>query len=78
MHPLDEWAALWRQMLEGASRDGLAVVYLDPQDLMRDDETVATFGAMLQHAVETGWSVTTLGDVEQAYRPLASAAAAQG
>lgn len=76
LHPLPEWAALWRRMLAGADQDGLVVVYLDPQDLMRDADTVATFSAMLETARGSGWTITTLADVEQAYRPMMTTAAA--
>ncbi|MEJ5915144.1 polysaccharide deacetylase family protein [Pseudokineococcus sp. 1T1Z-3] len=75
MHPLPEWQALWRSMLERAEPDGLAVVYLDPHDLVRDEETTAAVSAMLAHAVAAGWELTTLDDVERAYRPLQRAAA---
>lgn len=73
MHALPEWASLWRKMLATSEVDGLAVVYLDPQDLMRDEETVAVFDGMLRVAVELGWDITTLGEVERAYRPLSGA-----
>lgn len=73
MHPLGEWAQLWRTMLTGAEADGLAVVYLDPQDLVRDPETSAAFEGMLVHAARQGWRITTLGEVAEAYRPLAGA-----
>ena len=70
MHGLAEWAALWTTMLGRAEPDGLAVVYLDPQDLARDAATLSTFEAMVTRAVASGWDVTTLGEVEAAYRPL--------
>lgn len=74
MHSLEEWSGLWDTMLERAEHDGLAVVYLDPHDLVRDQETSDVFEAMLARAVAGGWDVTTLGAVEAAYRPLAGRA----
>ena len=73
MHPLPRWEALWDRMLRDAEPDGLVVVYLDPMDLMRDEETASAFGRMLDAARDAGWTSTTLGEVADAYRPLAAA-----
>ena len=77
MHDLPEWLRLWRQLLHGARGDGLAIVYFDPADLIRDPDTVATFTAMVGEAVEAGWRLSTLGEIETAYRPLVQSAAQQ-
>ena len=75
MHAPAEWARLWDVMLRRAEPDGLAVVYLDPQDVVRDDATTRLFAGMLRSATRAGWDLVPLVDVEQAYRPLAAAAA---
>ena len=70
MHSLAEWERLWHRLLIGAAPAGLAVAYFDPHDLMRDAETASTFRRMVESAIEAGWQLCTLSDVEAAYRPM--------
>ncbi|MGB5953156.1 MAG: polysaccharide deacetylase family protein [Ornithinimicrobium sp.] len=70
MHSLGQWEHLWGRLLHDAAPQGLAVVYFDPHDLMRDAETADTFGRMVAAALDSGWQASTLSDVERAYRPV--------
>ena len=70
LHELDELLPLWQRMLHRARPDGFASVYFDPMDVMRDEPTRAIFREMLGWAVQQGWRVTTLREVEQAWRPF--------
>ena len=60
-------------MLDRAAGLRFASVYFDPLDVMRDDETRAAFRRMLVTALERGWDVTTLAEVERRWRPMADA-----
>ena len=65
-----EWERRWERMLARAWRRKFASVYFDPIDVMRDDETRAAFERMLVHAVEAGWRVATVAEVERAWREV--------
>ena len=71
-----EWERRWGRMLARAARRKFASVYFDPIDVMRDDGTRAAFARMLGHAVETGWRVATVADVERAWRAVVPGARA--
>ena len=66
-----EWERRWGVMLERAAPRRFASVYFDAIDVMRDDETRSAFRRMLAHAIERGWCVTSVAEVERAWRPLA-------
>lgn len=70
MHSLPQWARLWGDLLDRALPDGLVVTYFDPHDLMRDEQTVRTFDAMLAEAAARGWRSVRLSDVDAAYRAV--------
>ena len=65
-----EWERRWERMLARATRRRFASVYFDPIDVMRDAETRAAFERMLVHAVEAGWRVATVAEVERAWREV--------
>ncbi len=69
-----EWERRWARMLGRAARRGFASVYFDPIDVMRDDQTRAAFERMLVHAVDAGWRVSTVAEVERAWREVVPAA----
>ena len=66
----DEWERRWSTMLERAAPRGYASVYFDPLDVMRDDATRACFRRMIDAAQAGGWRLTTLAEVEAAWRPV--------
>ena len=68
MHRLSEWETLWTTMLDRSRADGFASVYFDPMDVMRDDETAATFERMLATAADRGWRLTTCAEVASRWR----------
>ena len=70
LHTLTSFASLWTKMLVKARPDGFASVYFDPLDVMRDDETAAVFEAMLRQAADEGWTLTSLDEIERAWRPF--------
>ncbi len=72
MHSLVEWEALWTRMLTQRAADGLAVVYFDPHDLLRDADTEAAFERMVQHAMRSGWELESMADIAEVYRGLAT------
>jgi len=65
-----EWERRWVTMLDQAARRKFASVYFDPIDVARDDITKSTFTRMLVHAMECGWELTTIRDIETTWRPL--------
>ena len=65
-----EWERRWDRMLARAARRKFASVYFDPIDVMRDAETRAAFERMLVHAVDSGWRVATVAEVERAWREV--------
>lgn len=65
-----EWERRWTRVLARAKRRRYASVYFDPIDVMRDADTRAAFERMLAHAVESGWNVATVADVERAWREV--------
>lgn len=73
LHSLGRWEALWQEALAGAADARFASVYFDPMDVMRDHETRAAFSRMLRHALEHGWLITTLAEVERRWRPVVTA-----
>ena len=70
LHTPTSFASLWTEMLAKARPDGFASVYFDPLDVMRDDETAAVFEAMLRQATDEGWALTSLDEIERAWRPF--------
>lgn len=76
LHELDELLPLWQQMLNGARDDGFASVYFDPMDMMRDASTRTVFREMLSWATQQGWRVTTLREIEHAWRVFLTGAPA--
>ncbi len=74
LHTVPEWERLWSAMLRQAWPLRFASVYFDPLDVMRDDETRGAFRRMLVGALEQGWDVTTLAEVERRWRAVVDVA----
>ena len=70
MHDLAGLERLVAQAREDNAHTGYVVLYLDPMDVMRDDDTAATFRRSLTSAIADGWDVTTLGDVAATWRRI--------
>ena len=76
LHGLARFEALWRRMLAAERERGFASIYFDPMDVMRGADTRAAFRRMLEHALEEGWALVPLCEVEARWRPLATRARA--
>lgn len=70
LQSVGEWEEDWKTVLERDKELGFVSVYFDPLDVMRDQETVGAFRRMLGLALEEGWEIVPLREVDRTWRGM--------